>query len=147
MNDLAPLATGLFPVLDEIGHRGPDQLGRWFADSSTQILTILSGAEPVGFAMVRLCRGASLRPQRDYSMAEFFVAKSWRRRGIGQQAVRLILDRFAGRWEIMEYTRNPGAVKFWRDVVRQYTAGRFQERVGNGEVIQYFESGSRRSAG
>ncbi|MFT3907296.1 MAG: GNAT family N-acetyltransferase [Steroidobacteraceae bacterium] len=149
LNDLAPLGTGLFPVLDEIGHRGGDQLARSFADSSTRIFTVLYGDQPVGFAMVRLCKPGLGQPlpnqqARDFSMAEFFIDSRWRRRGIGQQAVRLILDRFAGRWEIMEYQRNPGAVKFWRDVVSQYTDGRYQERVSNGEVYQYFQSGARR---
>jgi predicted acetyltransferase len=57
--------------------------------------------------------------------------------------VQLILDRFAGRWEIVEYLRNPGAVNFWRRVVSVYTRGNYQERIVNGEVRQTFESGSR----
>ena len=32
LDDLAPLNTGIFPMLGEIGHREPDQLARWFAD-------------------------------------------------------------------------------------------------------------------
>jgi predicted acetyltransferase len=144
LNDLAPLNTGIFPVLGEIGHREPDQLARWFADASAQILTILHGAEPVGFAMVRTGGQYPGRLPVDYSMAEFFIDRGWRRHGVGQAAVRLILDRFAGRWEILEYLRNPGAVQFWRRVVAAYTSGRYQERVANGEVLQYFESGVTR---
>ncbi len=144
LNDLAPLGTGLFPTLPEFGHREPDQLGSWFADSSAHLLTILTDQQPVGFAMVR--SGASLpgRLPADFSMAEFFVARDWRRHGVGQEAMRLIVDRFAGRWHIMEYLRNPGAVAFWRRVVRAYTAGKYQERVQDGEVHQYFESRGRR---
>ena len=74
-------------------------------------------------------------------MAEFFVSRPWRRRGIGQEAVRLILDRFSGRWHIMEYLRNPQAVAFWRRVVGEYTAGHYQERAENGEIHQYFRFG------
>jgi predicted acetyltransferase len=61
--------------------------------------------------------------------------------------VELILNRFAGRWEITEYLRNPVAVSFWRRVVAAYTQGRYQERVTNGEVRQVFESGAQRAAG
>jgi len=57
---------------------------------------------------------------------------------VGRSAVRLILDRFAGRWEIIEYARNPDAVKFWRNVVTAYTRGDFQERNTNGEIHQFF---------
>src|ERR1700680_5019037 len=52
LNDLAPAATGIFPALGEIGHRVPDQLMRWYADPSAQVMTILYGAERAGFAMV-----------------------------------------------------------------------------------------------
>ncbi|MCC7460988.1 MAG: GNAT family N-acetyltransferase [Gammaproteobacteria bacterium] len=144
LNDLAPLNTGIFPILSEVGHREPDQLARWFADSGAQILTILRGAEPAGFAMVRLGGQFPGREPVDFSMAEFFIDRRWRRHGVGQAAVRLILDRFAGRWEILEYLRNPGAVAFWRRVLGAYTGGRYQERIVNGEVLQYLDSGNTR---
>jgi len=144
LDDLAPLNTGIFPALGEIGHREPDQLASWFADSSAQILTILRGAEPVGFALVRTGSPTPRPDPVDYTMAEFFIDRRWRRHGIGQAAVRLIFDRFAGRWEILEYLRNPGAVSFWRRVVAAYTGGRYREHIANGEVHQYFDSGAHR---
>jgi predicted acetyltransferase len=145
LNDLAPLGTGLFPALPEFGHREPDQFASWFADSSAQLLTILKDDKPVGFAMVRSGRTQPDRDALEFSMAEFFIARPWRRRGVGQEAVRLIFDRFSGRWHIKEYLRNPQAVAFWRRVVADYTAGHYQERGGSGEMHQYFDSGSRRS--
>ena len=95
--------------------------------------------------MVRSGRSQPDRDATEFSMAEFFIARPWRRRGVGQEAVRLILDRFAGRWHIKEYLRNPQAVAFWRRVVADYTAGNYQERGESGEMHQYFESGVRRS--
>jgi predicted acetyltransferase len=79
-------------------------------------------------------------PVVDYRMAEFFISRGNRRLGVGRTAVNLILNRFAGRWEITEYLRNPGAVSFWRRVVAGYTRGSYQERVINGEVRQIFDS-------
>ncbi len=140
LDDLAPLNSGIFPVLGEVGHSESDQLARWFADSSAAPLLILRGQQPAGFAMV--ARGASRagQPPIDYRMAEFFIARAFRRLGVGKLAVEIILNRFAGRWEILEYQRNPAAVTFWRRVVAGYTKGRFQERVANGEVRQVFDS-------
>jgi predicted acetyltransferase len=150
--DLAPTATGIFPALGEVGHRVPDQLMHWYSDRSAQVMTVLYGAERAGFAMVeqRLQAvaggGAAGTSQTvEYSMKEFFIARQWRRRGIGAQAVRLLLDRFTGRWLITEHMRNTVAVNFWRRVVAAYTGGRYQERIVNGEVHQRFESGSRRA--
>jgi len=145
LDDLAPLNTGIFPVLGEIGHREPDLLARWFADSSARILTICKSALPVGFAMIVPGRAAPGRPAADHHMAEFFVARAHRRLGIGRTAVALILDRFAGTWEVQEYLRNAGAVGFWRRVIGEYTGGDYEERVANGEVRQTFSSGPARS--
>lgn len=148
LDDLTPLNTGVFPILGEVGHSEPDQLTRWFADSSAHLLLILKAREPAGFAMVARGGPTLGRPPVDYRMAEFFIARPQRRLGVGRSAVPLILDRFAGRWEIVEYQRNPGAVSFWRRVVAQYTRGDYQERVVNGEVRQTFVSGpARRGAG
>ncbi|RYD93715.1 MAG: GNAT family N-acetyltransferase [Sphingomonadales bacterium] len=145
LDDLAPLNTGMFPALGEFGHREPDQLGRWFSDPAAQLLLILHDQTPAGFALVT--PGGSVASGRgarcDYRMAEFFIARPQRRRGVGKSAVRLILDRFSGTWEIIEYLRNPGAVNFWRKVVAGYTGANYEERVVNGEVRQTFTSGRR----
>lgn len=143
LDDLAPLNTGIFPVLGEVGHREPDQIARWFGDPHAFPLIILKSNQPVGFAMVARIPPSPGR-KADYRMAEFFVARPHRRLGIGRTAVELILNRFAGRWEIIEYLRNPAAVNFWRRVVSAYTRGKYQERVVNGEVRQHFESGPSR---
>jgi predicted acetyltransferase len=157
LTDLAPAATGIFPVLGEVGHSEPDQLLRWFADRTAQIVTILYNDEPVGFAMFRrrsppaaaaagAPAGVPAGAAPEFSMAEFFIARSWRRRGIGAEAVRLLFDRFDGQWLISEHGRNTAAVKFWRRVVAAYTGGKYQERLVDGDVQQHFASGRYRPA-
>src|SRR6185437_9219507 len=127
--DLAPSATGVFPMLPEMGQREPEQLARLFAERDARLLTVCYAGEPVGFAKIKR---SAREPAAEYTLAEFFIARPWRRRGIGSQAVRLILDRFEGRWLITEHLRNEAAVSFWRQVVSSYTAGRYQERIVNG---------------
>ena len=144
LDDLGLLNTGMFPVLGDMVQRERDPLQRWLVDRTALLITILDDQQPAGFAMV--AREQQPNAQCDYRMAEFFIDRTHRRRGIGRSAVRLILDRFAGRWEITEYTRNPGAVQFWRHVVAGYTNGRYRERSGHGEVRQYFTSLQPRAA-
>ena len=142
LDDLNP-GTGLFPRLPEVGHREADLIAHWFADPNTYPLVILRAEEPVGFARVR--RLAAPGGSRiDYHMPEFFITRLRRRLGIGRTAVQLILNRFAGRWEITEYLRNEVAVQFWRRVVAAYTQGDYEERIVNGEVRQVFVSGKPR---
>jgi predicted acetyltransferase len=145
LDDLNP-GTGLFPALGEVGHREPDLIAHWFGDPNTFPLVIAKGQEPVGFARVVRTVASAAPPRIEYRMAEFFVARARRRRGIGQTAVQLILSRFAGRWEITEYLRNTPAVAFWRRVVNSYTRGSYQERIVNGEVRQVFDSATPRPA-
>ena len=142
LDDLGLLNTGVFPALGEIGHREPDQLQRWLVDRSATLLTILDDQQPAGFAMV--ARQTQASRAADFRMAEFFVARGSRRRGLGRSAVRLIFDRFAGSWEITEFVHNKAAVNFWRTVLTDYTHGKYKERVMHGEVHQQFTSVSSR---
>jgi predicted acetyltransferase len=145
LDDLSAQSTGIFPVLGEVGHREPDQIARWFGDRNAYPLVILKTTEPVGFAMVAHNQAPPSPPAVEYRMVEFFITRASRRLGVGRTAVNLILNRFAGRWEITEYLRNPDAVSFWRRVVAGYTRGSYQERVINGEVRQFFDSRIERS--
>jgi predicted acetyltransferase len=143
--DLAPSATGLFPMLPEIGQRESEQIARLFSGRGAHVLTVCFAEERVGFAKITALSAtpSTTPPTTEFSMAEFFIARAWRRRGIGAQAVRLILDRFEGSWLITEHLRNEAAVRFWRRVVGAYTGTRYQERIVNGEVQQRFMSGRR----
>jgi predicted acetyltransferase len=49
----------------------------------------------------------------DRNMAEFFVARKFRRGGVASEAVRQILGRYPGRWEIAVVERNAAAKAFW----------------------------------
>lgn len=144
LNDLSPEGTGVFPSLGEIGHRTSDLLASWFNDPAAQVITIANDEQPVGFALVRVRYPLAGDAPASHVMTEFFIARPWRRRGLGQAAVRLIFDRFAGQWHIKEDLRNSGAVNFWRRVVRDYTQGTYRERSGDGELHQFFDSAPRR---
>jgi predicted acetyltransferase len=138
---LADLNTGLFSVIGAGNPREDEIFANWFANDHSHPLLILKGADPVGFALVTRPRiPAAGESAVNYHMSEFFVRKQHRRAGIGRDAAKLIFDRFAGDWEIVEYQRNPGAVAFWQRVVSVYSAGRFTERFRNGEVRQRFTS-------
>lgn len=134
--------TGMFPAYtasEEFGDRQPEMMARWFADDSSHPLVILRNDEPVGFALVS--RPMMKRADSaDHRLAEFFVAKSARRLGVGREAAELIFNRFNGRWEITEMLRNQTAVAFWREVVGSYTHGDFRESVQQGEIRQLFNT-------
>ena len=51
-------------------------------------------------------------------MAEFFVARHYRREGVGRLAALQAIRPRPGRWEIAVARRNTGALAFWREVAR-----------------------------
>jgi predicted acetyltransferase len=136
--------TGVFPMLGEHGPRDAELLARWFRDDRSHPLLILDTGKPAGFALVSrpLLRSqvATAAPPGEFRMAEFFIRRTFRRRGIGRVAASLIFSRFAGLWEVSEAVANAEAVNFWRRTIMQYTSGRYDERVRDGEVRQRFTS-------
>ena len=81
-----------------------------------------------GFAIVDSCSCLDGDPAV-FDMAEFFVARRYRRRGVGAAAAAAVLARFPGRWEIRQTTSNPGATAFWREVARRVATAGFDEVV------------------
>jgi predicted acetyltransferase len=147
LESLSSLNTGLFTVLgvdDPVEHHREEIFANWFSNDQSHPLVILQGAKSVGFALVTRPRIAPAGERSaDFVMSEFFVREPHRRAGVGRDAATLIFDRFAGEWEILEYTRNPGAVAFWRRVISAYSRGSYTERSRNDEIRQRFRSRSR----
>jgi predicted acetyltransferase len=144
LDALSDLNTGLFSVAGTDNPREQEIFANWFANDQAHPLLILKGPEPVGFALVTRPRIPDPgEVSANYTRSEFFVRKAHRRIGVGRDAAKLIFDRFAGEWEIVQYLRNPGAITFWRRVLTTYGKGRFTERSRNGEVRQRFTTGPK----
>jgi predicted acetyltransferase len=101
---------------------------------------ILREQEPVGFAVVQRSLLGADDPKRHYRLSEFFIRKPFRSRGVGRGAAMLIFARYAGEWTVPEQSRNPGAIRFWRRVVSEFTNGKFREKRGQGEIAHSFTS-------
>ena len=94
------------------GNFGEYGLAEYWRDAGRAPLVIRVGAETAGFALLN---------QRSYrddgfverNMAEFFVARKHRRRGVASEAVRQILAGYPGLWEVAVVARNKGALAFW----------------------------------
>ncbi len=144
LDSLSDLNTGFFSI---IGAENPQKDGifaSWFASEHSHPLVIAHGVVPVGFALVvRPQIPVGGEPPPDHRMAEFFVRKQHRRHGYGRHAAQLAFDRFAGEWEVVEYLRNPGSVRFWRSVIAGYCGAAYVERSRDGEIRQRFRSRSR----
>jgi len=114
-------------------------LDEWFGDRRNIVMLLMRDGVPAGF-----CMFARLPVPDAFRMQEFFIEPEMRRRGVGRAAAALVFDRFAGQWEVRELRRNIPSVYFWREVVRHYTTGRYEETLVSEEVVQrFFSNGAR----
>jgi predicted acetyltransferase len=87
---------------------------------------ILVDDHPGGFALIHRKSRITEDPET-WDMAEFFVMRQYRRKGVGSQAALQLFEQFRGRWEVREVHANVAATHFWRAVVAHHTSGRFSE--------------------
>lgn len=65
---------------------------------------------PIGFALVNKIGTSS---NVDWNMAEFFIIRSCRKKGIGSYVAHQIMQNFPGTWEIAVIPENQNAFSFW----------------------------------
>jgi predicted acetyltransferase len=89
----------------------------WYSSSEYFPFFIRSEGKLLGFALAR--RGSRLTSAKEVmDVAEFFVVRGARRRGVGRSAALTLLATFPGRWEIRVRQSNPAALAFWQGVAR-----------------------------
>jgi predicted acetyltransferase len=91
----------------------------------------------VGFVFVR----AIEEQEKSYfSIAEFFILRKYRRKGLGRLAAEQVFNMHIGDWEVYQLEANKPANTFWRKVILNYTKGQFKERIENKRTIQSFDN-------
>jgi predicted acetyltransferase len=86
-------------------------LDSYWSEADRWPLLIRVGGAAAGFALINTHSHRGGRVERN--MAEFFVARRFRRRGVAMQAVHVILGMHPGEWEIAVSERNHPARAFW----------------------------------
>jgi predicted acetyltransferase len=92
-------------------------------DADRAAYVFYSDACPVGFALIL---GLSSGPRM---MAEFFVVRGARGRGVGRAAVREIFARHQGEWEIPFQEATVVAARFWRHVAATVAGPALREEL------------------
>ena len=60
-----------------------------------------------------------------HCVAEFFIMRKYRRRGIGLSAAKSVFAMHPGQWEISLVLTNQPSLKFWHKAVDEYTNGKY----------------------
>ena len=62
----------------------------------------------------------------DFCLSEFFIMNKYRRKGYGKEAVFKVLNMHHGKWQLKRHPHNIGSVKFWNNVLDEYTSGNYR---------------------
>ena len=83
--------------------------------------------------------------ENDFNMAQFFILRQFKAKGLGRHLAYHCFDHFKGKWEVYALCGNEGAYRFWRRIIQDYTQGKFKESTRQvGKVLRnYFEFTSR----
>ena len=91
----------------------------------------------IGFVLVK---SINSEDKTYFSIAEFFIMKKYRRKGVGKAVAGLVFNLHNGEWEVYQKETNKPAYEFWKKVIAAYTKGQFKERFENGRTIQEFKN-------
>lgn len=110
--------------INEYGFFGYSHIDDYWNEEGRYPLFIRVDGKLAGLVLVRSCCEHN-QLQNPHSIAEFFVMKKYRQRGVGKSVAMKVFDMFPGDWEVSQWTKNLPAQEFWRKVVAEYTNGKY----------------------
>ena len=102
------------------GRFGYQPLPLYWSDTGRHPFLVEMGGKLAGLILVK--KGSEVSGDATaWDMAEFFVLRRYRRRGIGLQAAHLVWKQFPGRWEVRVMESNLSALPFWVNAISEFT--------------------------
>jgi predicted acetyltransferase len=130
-SELEPADSPRFDFDRRGGFGAYEHLPAYWRDKGGWPLLIEVDGRLAGFALVNTASPHGGTVERN--MGEFFVARKFRRGGIGAEAVRQILGLLPGHWEVAVAERNAAAKLFWPKAIAGAGVSGLIRRQGDGE--------------
>ena len=96
-------------------------LATYWSEPGAEPLLIRADGKIAGFVLIDRHSHSGL--PTNYNMGEFFVARHYRREGVGRAAALAAIRERPGQWEIAIARRNLPAQPFWRQVAQSVSHG------------------------
>lgn len=110
--------------VSEYGYFGYPRTDDYWNEAGRYPFFIRVDGKLAGLALVRSCSEYTQLPH-PHCVAEFFVMRKYRCKGVGRIAAQQVFDRFPGSWEVSQWTSNLPAQRFWQRVISGYTGGNY----------------------
>jgi predicted acetyltransferase len=128
--------SGLAPRDLKFGHIGedgriPDNTIERYWQPNRKVFSIRADGHRAGFAMVN--DWAPSGQSVDQVLAEFFIARKYRRCGVGTKAAHALFPLLTGSWELATIYYNPEALQFWHRTLQDLQGYAVTEFAGDGQ--------------
>jgi predicted acetyltransferase len=101
------------------GRFGYKELDLYWSDPDRHPFLVYVDGKLAGLVLVRGLRTGS-HATMTWDMAEFFIVRSYRRRGIGACVAQHIFRRFPGAWDVRVMGSNEAAYRFWLHAIKGF---------------------------
>jgi predicted acetyltransferase len=121
------------------GRFGYAQLPLYWTEADRHAFLVRVNGDLAGFVLVK--KGSEISgDETAWDMVEFFVARGYRRRGIGSQIAHKVWGKLHGHWEVRVMKSNRGARQFWKRAIGEYSKQEIRpaEMERNGTVWEVF---------
>lgn len=106
--------------INEYGYFGYSRIDDYWNEEGRYPYFIRVDGKLAGLVLVRSCSEYN-DLQNPHNIAEFFVMKKYRHKGVGKEAAVKVFNQFPGVWEVAQWTNNFPAQQFWKKVITEYT--------------------------
>lgn len=111
--------TSYYPdEMDKQGNYNYGYFHAYFVEPERKAFFIYNDEKMIGFVMLNPYSAIGHSP--DYTIAEFTIFPSYRRKHYALDAAKLILSSYHGKWEIKYNEKNVGAKNLWTAVTASY---------------------------
>lgn len=110
------------------GRFGYPHLRRYWEEEGRRAFVIKSDGRLAGFAFVM--KGSRVSGDAGaWDVAEFFVLRGHRGRGVGREAAHALWSMMRGRWEVRVMETNRAAAEFWARAVAAFKGAEVRPRL------------------
>ena len=126
------------------GRFGYKHLSLYWREEGRHPFLVRMDGRLAGFALVK--RGSEVSADETaWDLAEFFIMRAYRRRGVGTGVAHKVWRLLPGRWEVRVMESNRAACEFWESAISGFTGKRIRstrfEKTGGAWRIFAFEAG------
>jgi predicted acetyltransferase len=115
------------------GRFGYPKLPLYWSDPNRFAYLVRHEGRVAGFVLAT--RGSPVTADPDvFDVAEFFVLRKYRRRGVGRRAAFLLWKTLPGKWTVRVSEGNRSAVTFWSNTVTEFAHGNAIEDTRPGQT-------------